>query len=121
MVKKFIIPSLISLILMVLVSCQLVEPIVETKTVTVTVVETVVETVEVEKESPYTYELLLEMAAMDNYVGKPASGHKIAFANISGRRDIRATRNSIFKGIPIRLRLPDHSVSVIIHNVDAYI
>jgi ribose transport system substrate-binding protein len=50
---------------------------------TVIVKETVVETViqEVEKESPYTYEKLREMAKAGAYEGEPAKGHKLAFAN----------------------------------------
>jgi ribose transport system substrate-binding protein len=66
-----------------LTSCLFTESSDHKDIVTVTVVETVVQTVEVEKKSPYTYELLKEMAVIDNYMGEPASGHSIAFANIS--------------------------------------
>jgi len=53
----------------------------ETVIVKETVVETVVETVEVEKESPFTYEKLREMAKAGAYEGNPAEGHTLAFAN----------------------------------------
>jgi ribose transport system substrate-binding protein len=83
MIKKIILSSFICTAAIILVSCQSPEQRVEKEIVTVTVVETVVQTVEVEKRSPYTYELLRDMAADDNYIGDPASGHKMAFANIS--------------------------------------
>lgn len=54
------------------------------ETVVVTVVETIVETVEVEKVSPYSFEVLKEMARTGNYMGDPATGYSIAFANING-------------------------------------
>jgi ribose transport system substrate-binding protein len=53
-----------------------------TETVVETVTETVVETVEVESDSPYTYEKLREMAIAGTYEGDPAAGHTLAFANI---------------------------------------
>jgi ribose transport system substrate-binding protein len=37
--------------------------------------------VEVEKESPYTFEKLMAMAKAEKYEGAPAAGHKLAFAN----------------------------------------
>lgn len=70
---------------MILLSCSVPETDVVTEVVTVTVVETVVETVEVKKASPYAYELLREMAESDNYIGDPAAGHSMAFANLSGK------------------------------------
>jgi len=54
------------------------------ETVVVTVVETVAVTVEVEKVSPYSFEALKEMARTGNYIGDPATGHSLAFANING-------------------------------------
>ena len=57
-------------------------PEVVTETVVETVTETVVETVEVESDSPYTYEKLREMAIAGAYEGDPAAGHTLAFANI---------------------------------------
>jgi len=48
----------------------------------VTVVETVIETVEIDDSSPYSFELLREMAKTGDYIGDPASGHSLAFANI---------------------------------------
>jgi len=54
------------------------------ESVIVTVIETVVETVEVEKVSPYSFEILKEMAMTGSYVGDPAKGHSLAFANING-------------------------------------
>lgn len=83
MIKKFIFPAFICAAAILLISCRVPEQRVEKEVITVTVVETVVETVEVEKASPYTYELLRQMAAADNYIGSPASGHRMAFANIS--------------------------------------
>jgi ribose transport system substrate-binding protein len=47
-----------------------------------TVIETVVETVEVEKTSPYNFEILRQMAESGSYIGEPAEGHSIAFANV---------------------------------------
>ena len=47
-----------------------------------TVVETVIETVEIDDSSPYSFELLREMAKTGDYIGDPASGHSLAFANI---------------------------------------
>ncbi len=83
MIKKFIFPAFICAAAILLISCQAPEQRVEKEVVTVTVIETVTETVEVEKTSPYSYELLRQMAAADNYIGGPASGHRMAFANIS--------------------------------------
>ena len=54
----------------------------ETVIVKETVIETVVETVEVEVDSPYTYEKFREMAVAGAYEGDPAAGHTMAFANI---------------------------------------
>jgi len=53
-----------------------------TETVTETITETVTETVEVESDSPFTYEKLREMAKAGIYEGEPAAGHTLAFANI---------------------------------------
>jgi ribose transport system substrate-binding protein len=50
-------------------------------TVVETVTETIIETVEVEKTSRYTFDILKEMAVSGNYIGEPASGHRLAFAN----------------------------------------
>jgi ribose transport system substrate-binding protein len=83
MIKRFIFPAFIWAAAILLISCRVPEQRIEKELVTVTVVETVVETVEVEKTSPYSYELLRQMAAADNYIGGPASGHRMAFANIS--------------------------------------
>jgi len=54
------------------------------ETVVVTVIETVVETVEVRKVSIYSFEILKEMAMTGNYIGDPASGQSLTFANING-------------------------------------
>ncbi|MBM3699611.1 MAG: sugar ABC transporter substrate-binding protein [Actinobacteria bacterium] len=55
----------------------------ETVIVKETVVETVIEKVEVEvdADSPYTYEKLREMAKAGAYEGEPAKGRTMAFAN----------------------------------------
>jgi len=70
----------------ILPGCKEAEPETATETVvetvTETVTETVVETVEVESESPYTYEKLREMAIAGEYEGDPAAGRTMAFANI---------------------------------------
>jgi ribose transport system substrate-binding protein len=50
-------------------------------TVVETVTETIIETVEVEKTSRYTFDILKEMAVSGNYIGEPASGKRLAFAN----------------------------------------
>lgn len=84
MYKKLILPFVFCLLPAFLISCQPAGPDVINETVTVTVVETVTETVEVERKSPYAYPVLREMAETDNYVGSPAAGHSIAFANIDG-------------------------------------
>lgn len=54
------------------------------ETVVITVTETVVETVEVKEVSPHSFEILKEMAMAGNYIGDPAAGHSLAFANING-------------------------------------
>jgi len=88
--SKRVIVNVISLFLVGLLpvatsSCQVTAPTPAVETRIVTVVETVVETVEVEKTSPYTYQLLREMSDTGVYAGKPARGHVIAFANIDGQ------------------------------------
>jgi len=66
----------------VLMSCNETTPGIITETVVEIKTETVIETVEIEIESPYTYEKLREMAKAGVYEGSPAAGHTIAFANI---------------------------------------
>jgi len=70
--------------LIVLPACETImtERVIET--VVVTVIETVAETVEVKKISPYSFEILKEMAMTGNYIGDPATGQSLAFANING-------------------------------------
>ena len=72
----------ISLVFLPACKASMPERIIET--VVVTVVETIVVTVEVEKVSLYSFEVLKEMARTGNYIGDPASGHGLAFANING-------------------------------------
>jgi len=54
----------------------------ESEVVVETVTETVIETVEVEKESPYTYEKLREMAEARSYEGEPAKDARLAYCDI---------------------------------------
>lgn len=70
--------------LIVLPACETIitERVIET--VVVTVIETVAETVEVKEISPYSFEILKEMAMTGNYIGDPATGQSLAFANING-------------------------------------
>ncbi len=83
MIKKLIPFFLIFAFLIVFMSCRPDRSWEQKIITTETVFETVVQTVEVEKISPYAYELLRGMAKVDNYIGGPAAGHSIAFANIS--------------------------------------
>jgi ribose transport system substrate-binding protein len=75
---------LCGLSLMILLACGTRVPERTIETVVVTVIETIVETVEVEKVSPYSFGVLKEMARTGNYIGDPASGYSLAFANING-------------------------------------
>ena len=78
----FSLPVVLIASLLLLPACKETAPEVMTETVVETVTKTVTETVtvEVEAESPYTYEKLREMAEADAYEGEPAKGHKIAHA-----------------------------------------
>ena len=84
MLKRLALFIIFCAVLPVFFSCRIKETDILTETIVVTKVETVVETVEVEKRSPYTYEILRGMAETGNYIGSPAAGHSIAFANIDG-------------------------------------
>jgi ribose transport system substrate-binding protein len=84
MTKRLILSVLLCSFLSLFLSCRPSGADISIETIVVTNIETVVETVEVEKRSPYTYELLKEMSEVDNYIGGPASGHKVAFASIDG-------------------------------------
>ena len=62
---------------------------------TVVVTETVIK--EVEKESPFTFDKMREMAAARSYEGEPAKGIKIAFQNLGDVDFTVAVEESIVK------------------------
>jgi len=78
MIKRLIPIALFFIVLALTVSCQTAESGSDEEAVP----ETVIETVEVERQSPYTYELLRGMSDTNNYIDDPAMGHSIAFASI---------------------------------------